>query len=102
VMPVEKTAQTYATVIVKSGGKAFEASADSGQPAANLSAQRENLVHKFMVLTSPILGRGHAEALANATLDADRIPKAFDLIRRTANAGGIASIETTMFGGDRN
>jgi 2-methylcitrate dehydratase PrpD len=102
VTPVEKTSQTYATVIVKSAGKSFEASADSGEPAANLAAQRENLVRKFMALTSPIFGRGHAEALANAALDADQIPKAFELIRRTASAGGIASIETTMFGGERN
>jgi 2-methylcitrate dehydratase PrpD len=102
VTPVEKTSQTYATVIVKSGGKSFEAAADSGEPAVNLAAQRENLLRKFMALASPIIGGGHAEALARAALDADRVSKAFDLIRQTTNAPRIASVEVTMIGGDRN
>jgi len=102
VTPVEKISQTYATVIVKSGGKSFEASADSGEPAANLAAQRENLLRKFIALTSPILGRGHAEALAQAALEADRTAKAFDLIRQTTNAQRSASVEVTMVGGDRS
>jgi 2-methylcitrate dehydratase PrpD len=102
VTPVEKTSQTYATVIVKSGGKSFEASADSGEPAANLSAQRANLLRKFMALTSPIFRRGDAEALAIAALDADQLPKALDLIRQTTSGARIASTETSMSGGDRN
>ncbi len=95
VTPVEKTSQTYATVIVKSGGKSFEASADSGEPAANLAAQRENLQRKFMALTLPILGRVRAETLAQSALDADRIPKALELISQTTDAERIRTIETT-------
>lgn len=86
VTPVEKTPQTYATVIVKSGGRTFEAAADSGEPTANLAAQRENLVRKFIALTSPILSRGRADTLAEAALNGNRIPKAFELITQTTNA----------------
>ncbi len=102
VTPVEKASQTCATVIVRSNGKTFEAAADSGEPAANLAAQRENLVRKFMALTSTLLGRGRAETLAQAALDADRIPKAFELISQTTNADRIRMIDTTTFGGERN
>jgi hypothetical protein len=67
-------------VIVKSGGRTFQAEADSGEPSANLSAQRENLTRKFMALTSPILGRRNAEALAHAALNADKLASTTDLI----------------------
>jgi hypothetical protein len=67
-------------VIVKSGGRTFQAEADSGEPSANLSAQRENLRAKFMALTSPVLGRRGAEALAHAALDADKLASTSELI----------------------
>ncbi|HEY6393912.1 MAG TPA: MmgE/PrpD family protein, partial [Candidatus Binataceae bacterium] len=83
VVPVEKVPSTRATVIVKSHGRSFEAEADSGEPSANLAAQRENLARKFMALTSPILGRAGADALAQAALGADKLSSAAELMRLT-------------------
>jgi 2-methylcitrate dehydratase PrpD len=80
VVPVEKLPVMRATVIVKSGGRSFQAEADSGQPSANLTAQRENLTRKFMALTSPILGRRGAEALAHAALNAHKLASTSELI----------------------
>jgi 2-methylcitrate dehydratase PrpD len=78
-----KTRQTGATVIVRSNGKVFQAESDSGKPPADLALQRDNLMHKFIALTSPILGRTGAEASAHAALGADKISSAAELMRLT-------------------
>jgi 2-methylcitrate dehydratase PrpD len=83
VTPVENRSQTRATVIVKSNGRIFEAESDSGQPAANLAAQRENLERKFMALTAPVLGNANAEKLLGAALDAEHLISATELMRMT-------------------
>ncbi len=83
VVPTERMAQTRATVIVKSNGRSLQAESDSGEPSANLGAQRENLTRKFLALTVPILGGASANALAEAALGADRLASARDLMRLT-------------------
>jgi len=83
VMGAEKTPSTRATVVVKSNGRIFQAESDSGQPASNLVAQRENLTRKFMALTAPILGRRNADALASAALNAEQLASAAKLIDLT-------------------
>jgi hypothetical protein len=83
VVRAEKIPTTSATVVVKSNGRVFQAEADSGQPASDLVAQRENLTRKFMTLTAPILGRRDAEALASAALHADQLATASKLIDLT-------------------
>jgi 2-methylcitrate dehydratase PrpD len=83
VLPVEKMVPTRATVIVESGGRRFEAEADSGQPSRNLAAQRESLTRKFMALATPMLGRARAQELADAALHADEAAAASDLMRLT-------------------
>jgi 2-methylcitrate dehydratase PrpD len=81
VVTVEKTPTTRATVVVSVNGKRYEAESDSGEPAANLASQRENLKRKFMALVSPTLGRAGAEVLAKAALGADQLPSASELLR---------------------
>jgi 2-methylcitrate dehydratase PrpD len=83
ITPVQNKSQTRASVIVKTNGHVFEAEADSGEPAANLAAQRDNLQRKFMALTSPVLGRPAAEKLASASLDAEGLISAAELMRMT-------------------
>ena len=83
VVRAEKIPSTHATVVVKSNGRIFQAESDSGRPASNLVAQRENLTRKFMTLTAPILGRRHADALASAALNADQLASASKLIELT-------------------
>ena len=83
VVRAEKIPSTCATVVVKSNGRIFEIESDSGQPASDLVAQRENLTRKFMTLTAPILGRRDAEALASAALHADQLATASKLIDLT-------------------
>jgi 2-methylcitrate dehydratase PrpD len=81
VVTVEKTPTTRATVVVSANGKRFEAESDSGEPAANLASQRENLTRKFMALATPVLGRGGAAALAEAALRIDQLASASVLLR---------------------
>jgi len=86
VVAVEKTVPTCATVIVESGGRRFQAQADSGQPSADLAAQRESLTRKFMALVTPVLGRARAQELADAALRAEDVSATSDLIRLTQAA----------------
>lgn len=83
VTPVENKSQTRVSVIVKTNGHTYEAEADSGEPAVNLAAQRENLERKFMALASPVLGRPAAETLARTALEAERLSAASELMRLT-------------------
>jgi 2-methylcitrate dehydratase PrpD len=83
VVGAEKIPSTRATVVVKSNGQIFQAESDSGQPASNLAAQRENLTRKFIGLTAPILGQREADALASAALNADALARASKLIELT-------------------
>ena len=83
VVGAEKTPSTRATVVVKINGRIFQAESDSGQPASNLAAQRDNLTRKFIGLTAPILGRREADALASAALHADALARASKLIEMT-------------------
>ncbi len=86
IVTVEKTPQTRVRVVVTAKGRQFEAESDSGQPAADLDAQREKLLRKFMAMTSPVLGKAGAETLAQAVLRAEDIPTASQLMRLTAPA----------------
>jgi 2-methylcitrate dehydratase PrpD len=81
VVTVEKTPTTRATVVVSANGRRFEAESDSGEPAANLASQRENLTRKFMALATPVVGRAGAAALAEAALGADQLASASELVR---------------------
>ncbi|HUA34618.1 MAG TPA: MmgE/PrpD family protein [Candidatus Binataceae bacterium] len=83
VTPVQNRSQTRATVIVKSEGRVFEAESDSGVPAENLAAQRENLARKFIALAAPVLGDSGAQKLASAALDAERLTSAAELMKMT-------------------
>ena len=84
VVGAEKIPSTRATVVVKSNGRIFQAESDSGQPASNLAAQRDNLTRKFIGLTAPILGRRDADALASAALNADELASRFKTDRSDA------------------
>jgi len=86
IVRAEKTPSTRATVVVKSNGQILQADSDSGQPASDLVAQRENLMRKFMALTAPILGRREADALASAALNADQLASASELIDLTQSS----------------
>ena len=70
-------------MIVKANGRSLQAESDSGEPSANLAAQRENLTRKFLALTVPILGGANANALAEAALGADQLASASKLIDLT-------------------
>ena len=83
VVTIDKTPQTRARVIVTARGRQFEAESDSGQPASDLDLQRERLARKFQALTSPILGRSGAEALARAALEVEKVATAAELMRLT-------------------
>ena len=83
VVTIDKTPQTRACVIVTARGRQFEAESDSGQPASDLDLQRERLKRKFHALTSPILGRSGAEALASAALEVEKVATAAELMRLT-------------------
>jgi 2-methylcitrate dehydratase PrpD len=86
IVTAEKIPQTRARVIVTAGGRQFEAESDSGEPAADLEAQREKLVRKFAALTVPVLGKSGAEALSRAALEAEGLAVASDLTHLTAPA----------------
>jgi hypothetical protein len=45
-------------------GRMLEGSANSAVPCTNLSLQGERLLHKFRMITSPLLGAERTEALA--------------------------------------
>jgi 2-methylcitrate dehydratase PrpD len=83
VVPVEKMPGTRAMVIVKSNSRTVQAESDSGEPSANLAAQRENLMRKFMALTSHILGQSPAQTLAESAIGADHGSPVSELMRLT-------------------
>jgi len=83
VVSVDKTPQTRVRVIVTSRGRQFEAESDSGQPAPDLDLQRERLSSKFRALTSSILDRSGAEALARAVLEVEKAATVSGLMRLT-------------------
>jgi len=83
IVTIDKTPQTRARVIVSARGRQFEAESDSGQPASDLDLQRERLTRKFRSLTSPILERSGAEALARAVLEVEKVAAVSELMRLT-------------------
>jgi len=85
VVAAGKIRQTQAMVVVKSNGNTFEARSDSGKPATDLALQRDNLMRKFIALTSPILGRASTDAIAQAVFASEKIP-AIELMRLTRAA----------------
>jgi 2-methylcitrate dehydratase PrpD len=83
IVTIDKTPQTRARVIVSARGRQFEAESDSGQPASDLDLQRERLTRKFRGLTSPILERSGAEALARAVMEVEKLATVSELMRLT-------------------
>jgi 2-methylcitrate dehydratase PrpD len=71
---------TRARVTVLAGTRRFEAEADTGIPATDLSEQRSRLRRKFDALAEPCLGAERAARLATAVLGVDGIPRASELL----------------------
>jgi 2-methylcitrate dehydratase PrpD len=74
-------ATTHAKVDVTAAGRRFSADADTGMPAADLSAQRARLREKFDALATPVLGATRAAELAEAALHVDEVPAAARLLQ---------------------
>src|SRR5208282_1342487 len=83
IVPDQNLGGTHAEVIVESRGQRLRAEADSGVPAVNLAAQRDNLIRKFIAITTRVIARKHAERLAEAALHADEINSASELLSLT-------------------
>lgn len=71
---------TRARVTVLAGTRRFEAEADTGIPATDLSEQRSRLRRKFDALAEPCLGAERAAKLAAAALGVDGISRASELL----------------------
>src|SRR5208282_3053506 len=79
----QKLRATQAAIVVESHGRRLRAEADSGVPAADLSAQRESLLRKFMAIAAPMIGRDTAKQLADTALHLDEAGSPAELMALT-------------------
>ncbi len=76
----EKLGATQAAIVVEARGRRLRAEADSGVPSADLSAQGESLLRKFMALAEPVMGRETAKQLADVALHLDEAGSPVELM----------------------
>ena len=74
---------TQARVVIESTAQRLEADADTGMPATDLDVQRSELLRKFTMLASPVLGAAGAQRLADAALRVDELESVAGLLRLT-------------------
>jgi 2-methylcitrate dehydratase PrpD len=79
---------TSAKVDVAAADGRFSAVADTGRPAADLSAQRARLREKFDALATPALGASRAAELAEAALRVDELRAVGRLLELAQPSGG--------------
>ena len=83
-VPQPRLAATKATVVLRAGGRSFEAAADTGRPATDLDRQWDALSAKFFSLATPVIGRQRAHDLHDAIARLETVSSMRDL---TALAG---------------
>ncbi len=81
----QKLRATQAAIVieVESHGRRLRAEADSGVPAADLPAQRESLVRKFMAIAAPVISRSTRSASPKPRCTPTRIASASELLGMT-------------------
>lgn len=75
---------TRARVAVTASGRRFDQESDSGEPASDLTEQRQRLKAKFGALVSPKLGAAAAAELAEKALKVDELRSVDDLLTLAA------------------
>ncbi len=73
-VPQSRLDVTRVTVAIRAGGRSFEAEADTGRPATDLTRQWEALSAKFFSLATPVVGRKRATDLHDAIARLEAVP----------------------------
>jgi 2-methylcitrate dehydratase PrpD len=88
-VPQPRLSATRATVVVRAGGRLFEAEADTGQPATDLDRQWELLSAKFFSLAAPVVGRARATDLHDAISRLEGVPSVNELMALVRTEEGL-------------
>jgi 2-methylcitrate dehydratase PrpD len=77
--PQPGLAVTRASVILRTGGRSFDAEADTGRPATDLPKQWDALSAKFFALATPVIGADRARALHSRIARIEEVPSVREL-----------------------